>query len=133
MAAAHQDDRPLCHVCLEGDDEAKEAGGRLVHGGCGCRGSAGVRTPPLPSRGGDAHEPPRQLDDECPTCRQHYTGPASLGLARARDEQGSTSATKNNLAIALKDMGQFAEARRLYEAAVAGHTAELGPAHPDSL
>ena len=39
MAAAHQEDRPLCHVCLEGDDEAEDGGGRLVHGGCGCRGS----------------------------------------------------------------------------------------------
>ena len=43
MAAARQDDRPLCHVCLEGDGEelAGGGGGGLVHGGCGCRGSAG--------------------------------------------------------------------------------------------
>ena len=71
----------------------------------------------------------------CPTCRQHYTGPDLLGLVRARDEQGSTPATKSNLATALKAipwMGQFAEARRLYEAAVAGWTAQLGPAHVPS-
>ena len=44
---AHQDDRPLCQVCLEGDDEgAGGGGGELVHGGCGCRGIGGVRTAP---------------------------------------------------------------------------------------
>ena len=58
---AHQDDRPLCQVCLEGDDEgAGGGGGELVHGGCGCRGIGGVRTAPpacLPAgRGGDAQD-----------------------------------------------------------------------------
>ena len=41
MAAAHQDDRPLCHVFLDGDDEAEEGGGRLVH-----RRATAVRCPP---------------------------------------------------------------------------------------
>ena len=117
-----------CHVCLEGHgDEAEGAGGRLVHGGCGCRGSAGF-----------AHllcmvEVAMHNPDSwtmCPTCRQDYTGPASLGLARARDEQDSTLATKNNLARALQGMGQFAEARRLYEAVVTGARRSSGRPTP---
>ena len=120
--AAHQDGRPLCHVCLEGDDEAAEGGGRLVHGGCGCRGSAGFGHLPCLVEAA-THNPDSWT--MCPTCRQYYTGPVSLGLARARDKLGSTILTKNNLAKALQDMGQFAEARRLYEAAVTGSMAEL--------
>jgi hypothetical protein len=56
-----------------------------------------------------------------------------VGLARARDEQRSTPATKGNLANALADMGRRSEARRLYEEVLAGQTAELGPAHTDTL
>ena len=117
-----------CHVCLEGHDEAEGGGGRLMHGGCGCRGSAGF-----------AHllcmvEVAMHNPDSwtmCPTCRQDYTGTTVLGLARARDGQGSTLLTKYGLAIALKCMGQFAEARWLV--VVAGETAQLGSAHPDTL
>ena len=69
----------------------------------------------------------------CPTCRQDYTAPASLGLARVRDELGSTLETKNNLANALSDVGEWAEARRLYEEVLAEETAQLGPTHPDTL
>ena len=127
MAAAYEGDRPLCHVCLEGDDEA---GDWLVHGGCGCRGSAGFGHL-LCLVEAATHNPKSWT--MCPTCRQRYTGPASLGLARARDEQGSTTATKAGVANALTDMGQFAEARRLYEEVLAGQTAQLGPAHTDTL
>ena len=130
MATAHQDDRPLCHVCLEGDAAAEEGGGRLVHGGCGCRGSAGFGH--LPCLVEAATYNPKSWT-MCPTCRQDYTGTTVLGLARARDGQGSTLLTKYGLAIALKCMGQFAEARWLYEEVVAGETAQLGSAHHDTL
>ena len=103
MAAAHQDDRPLCHICLEGDDEAEDGGGRLVHGGCGCRGSAGFGHLACLVEAA-THNPDSWT--MCPTCRQDYTGPASLGLARARDRQGSTSDTKTNLAISLSATGR---------------------------
>ena len=120
-----------CHVCLEGHgDEAEGAGGRLVHGGCGCRGSAGFAHLPCMVEAAMHNSASWTM---CPTCRQDYTGPAALGLAGARDEHGSTLETKNNLANALKGMGQFAEAWRLLDEAVAGSTAELGPAHSKTL
>ena len=143
--AAREDDRPLhCHVCLDGNDEAEGGGGQLVHGGCGCRGSAGFAHLPCLIEAA-THNPAADswsmhgsmCWSTCPTCRQRYTGPASLGLARARDRQGSTSETKINLANALSEfsatMREWAEARRLYEEVVAGFTAQLGPAHVDTL
>ena len=131
MAAARQDDRPLCHVCLEGDDDAEgSARSQLVHGGCGCRGSAGfVHHGCLVDAA--MHNPKSWT--MCPTCLQEYTGPACLGLARARDEQGSTRETKIFLANGLSDVGQFAEARRLYEQVAAAQSALFGPAHPETL
>ena len=62
MAAAHKDDRLVCQVCLEGNDETEEAGGRFVHGGCGCRGSAGFDHLPCLVEAA-THNPDRQLDD----------------------------------------------------------------------
>ena len=38
-----------------------------------------------------------------------------------------------NLAALLEEMGERAEARRLYEEVVAGETAQLGPAHTSTL
>ena len=167
MAAAHEDDRLFCHVCLEGgnNDDGEEGdyvrttgrhhhgqrggvplaavpvgkpwlgdaasasgGGQLVHGGCGCRGSAGFGHLPCL-----VEAAMHNLDSwtMCPTCLQDYTGPAVLGLARARDELSSTMMTKHNLANALQGMCEFAEARQLYEEVVAERTAQLGPAHID--
>ena len=45
-------------------------------------------------------------------------------------ETGDLGTIRQALANAQNDMGQFAEARRLYEAAVTGDTAELGRAGP---
>ena len=45
----------------------------------------------------------------------------------------NTLRTKGNLAVLLMQMGELAEARRLYAEVVAGQTALLGLAHPDTL
>ena len=44
-----------------------------------------------------------------------------------------TLLTKGNLAILLEEIGELAEARRMYEEVVAGQMAQLGPAHTNTL
>eukprot|EP01051_Picozoa_sp_SAG22_P021807 SAG22_NODE_4966_length_1121_cov_0.943249_2_plen_173_part_01 len=134
-AAAAQNDSPAqdggapagsscCYVCLEGDGDPEY--GQLAHGGCGCRGSAGrAHLSCLVKAAGMNAESWLK----CPACLQNYTGRVARGLARARDEQGSTPSTKTNLAIALQAMGKRAEARRLFEEVLVGQTAQLGPSH----
>ena len=81
MDAARQDDQPLhCHVCLDGDGETEGGGGKLVHGGCGCRGFVGFAHLPCLVEAA-THNPDSWTD--CPTCRQEYGGPTSLGQLAA--------------------------------------------------
>jgi hypothetical protein len=128
------EDAPVCYICLESDEEAgRRVGvGELVHGGCGCRGSAGfAHLPCLVS----AAESNSDSWIYCPTCKQKYTGRAAFGLAQAavNDERLSPGVTQTNLANALADKGEWAEAKRLYQEILAGVTAQLGPAHTSTL
>ena len=131
----------LCHVCLEGDAAAGGGGGQqLMHGGCGCRGSAGFAHMRCLVEAAE-HNPDSWTD--CQTCKNEYTGAVELRLARehderahdgrAHDERLSTMDTKHNLGAALTGMGHFAEARAVYEEVVAQRTKKQGRMHVETL
>ena len=78
------DDARECWVCLE---LADTGGGAAAPTGCACRGSAGrAHLSCLISVA--RHKTDRQDRHTawigCPTCKQYYTGPMDVGLARAR-------------------------------------------------
>ena len=128
-------DELLCFVCLEGASSsvATEA---IIHGGCGCRGSAGYGH--LACLVQLAQSDPRwtsgnylAADDystrwtKCPTCRQSWTGAVELGLCRARHELATTDRSPEDeeciesarcLTQALNINGLYADAIEL------GHT-----------
>jgi hypothetical protein len=56
-----------------------------------------------------------------------------LGLCRAAVEKHSTPGSKNNLAAALNQVGQNAEARRMYEEVIEEWTALYGGGHIETL
>jgi tetratricopeptide (TPR) repeat protein len=118
----------VCYICLEGGGgpAAASDGAELVHGGCGCRGTAGYAhirclIAAAKNKAKSWHS--------CPTCKQEYTGRAALGLARAWDEQESNLTTKLHLANSLQPMGELSESRRLLEEVVSESTQQFGGTH----
>lgn len=71
-----------CWVCQEGAE-----GGETTHGGCACRGSAGLVHQHCLVQWADSEAAHRKLKDDswkvCPTCEQAFTGRVQLEMARA--------------------------------------------------
>ena len=67
-----------CFICLE----PHSGGPSLLHGGCACRGGSGFGH--VACVGKAAQQTNGRMWQECPTCKQHWTGEMQLGLARAR-------------------------------------------------
>ena len=124
----------VCWVCCEGDSDEP-----LLPTGCACRGS-----------GGQAHlsclvqaaEHDINTWTLCPTCRQHFTGIAEIGLARARwakvrdrpEEDPERLFVANNLAVTLMESaGDPEKALELLEMVLAVRRRTLGDDHPDTL
>ena len=107
-----------CTICYEGEDA-----GELLHMGCGCRGSAGR------AHGSCMVLAARHNNNSwttCPTCRQGFTGKASLLLAQTywdeeQDEDADRAAAAMNLAI---------DTLQLVVAPLEGH--ELSPEQAES-
>ena len=78
------DDARECWVCLEVADSGRAA---TAPTGCACRGSAG-RAHLSCLIAAARHKPDPEARHTawigCPTCKQQYTGPMYVGLARAR-------------------------------------------------
>ena len=123
---------PSCTICLEGTTRCP------MQCGCACRGEAGLahvacKAAVAAHRGTGWNE----AWEECQTCGQDYTGGMQLGLetlaATPTDEQESenTRAGKGNLANALSDMGEHAEA--LLRGVLATNERLHGPADARTL
>ena len=119
-----------CWVCLEAADPD---GAATVPTGCACRGSAGHAhlscLVAAAQHNLKADADPRHLTwQECPTCKQNYTGPIRVrmartrwGLCRGRPEGDiDRGDALEHLAISLQSEGEYAEARPLLEARLAG-------------
>ena len=121
-----------CWVCLEA---ANPDGAATIPTGCACRGSAGhahLSCLVAATRHG-ADEAARHLaGHRCPTCKQDYTGPMELGLARALAGPLAGRSPDSNehgrLANALQNAGEYAEARPLLEEHLAALRRSCGDA-----
>ena len=120
---------PECWVCCE---EVDPEGAIAAPTGCACRGSAGRAhvscLEDLARHKGDANAQHAAWHG-CPTCRQDYTGPLAVGLARARyaplrgrpEGDGERLDALANLVAALANDG--ARSPQLQHRALPGHGA----------
>eukprot|EP01046_Picozoa_sp_COSAG06_P077370 COSAG06_NODE_25158_length_643_cov_1.720588_1_plen_155_part_10 len=133
-ASAASDDDPdskTCFICLE-PHSGPGSSQRLLHGGCACRGSSGFAHVACVAKA--AQTTSDTMWQECPTCKQEWSGQMELGLARAEvaslssrppGDQRRLNAT-NMLTQALQKMGEYAEALSLGEATLATARRVLG-------
>ena len=117
-ASAASDDDPdskTCFICLE-PHSGPSISQRLLHGGCACRGSSGFAHVACVAKA--AQTTSDTMWQECPTCKQEWSGQMELGLARAEvaslssrpeGDRRRLNAT-NMLTQALQKMGEYAEA-----------------------
>jgi hypothetical protein len=130
----------VCWVCqfVDCDDHPEEP---LLSTGCACcrAGSSGGRAHVSCLASAAAHQP--MLWGHCPTCKQQFTGPALLGLSRARWElcrgrpeaDGVRLEALADLAGALMGSGDNATARELFEELVVVGRRTWGDGHPLTL
>ena len=78
-ASGDGDASTTCFICLEPHSASQY---RLLHGGCGCRGGSGFAH--LACIAKAAQTMNARMWQECPTCKQEWTGQMELGLTRAR-------------------------------------------------
>ena len=121
LAASDDDADNTCFICLE----PHSASQRLLHGGCGCRGSSGFGHVACVAKA--AQEMNLHMWQYCPTCKQSWIGQMQLGLARARvaslasrpEGDWDRLDASNLLMQALREMDQHAEALSLGVATLA--------------
>lgn len=136
----HIDDGLVCWVCqfAECDDHPEEP---LLSTGCACcrRGSSGGRAHVSCLASAAVHK--RKLWNECPTCKQLFTGAVGVELSRARWElcrsdpeaNGERMYALRSLADSLSDSGDDAAARPLLEELVAVARRTRGSDHAFTL
>jgi hypothetical protein len=73
LAASDDDADNTCFICLE----PHSASQRLLHGGCGCRGSSGFGHVACVAKA--AQEMNTSMWQYCPTCKQSWIGQMQLG------------------------------------------------------
>ena len=115
-AADYADASSTCFICLEPHSGASSSQ-FLLHGGCACRGGSGFAHVACIAKA--AQETNEDMWEDCPTCKQMWTGQMALGLARAcvasqasRPEEDRARLNASNLLTQeLKNMAEYAEAR----------------------
>lgn len=136
-AAATSEQAPLggeCWICLS----SSNAEGEGLIRGCACRGTAGwVHLQCLVNAA--EHKP--TMWNQCPSCKQQYTGYLLLKLSRTRWEQVRPLPllspvrlnAANMLCLALNGCGEAREAAAVVESTLSTCEALLGPDHPQTL
>ena len=113
-ASVAENDERQCFICLDGDMPSN----RLVHGGCGCRGSAGFAHIDCIVQAARAQANTVEI---CPTCKLRWKGAMEIGVARgyydffaARPEDDlERLGAACGLSQTLSDNGQTTEALEL--------------------
>ena len=133
-----------CYLCLEVAGRPTRSGDRkLLHTGCGCRGSAGRAHLPCLVRAAE-HNPYSWV--KCSTCKHDFTGETQLELAQKRcgrarsrlpDALGHPALPEplalGHLASALTGAGRFEEALPVREEVLALCEQTFGPDHLHTL
>ena len=132
-ASDGEDASRTCFICLEPGGGRRSQ--RLLHGGCACRGGSGFGHVACIAKA--AQETNEDMWEDCPTCKQMWTGQMALGLTRARvaslasrpeGDQWRLNAS-NMLTQALRTMGEYAEALSLGVATLATAREAFGDEH----
>ena len=133
---------PACWICL--DSEPDESGARPQPTGCACRGGAtthahvGCLARAAKEKGTNGVT---AMWWQCPTCKQQWTGPLALALARRRYElvaarpeaDGERMQAAHALIGALRVAGRYEEALPLGRATLELASRVWGPEHPGTL
>ena len=134
-----------CYICLE--DGAGNDGGRLLHGGCACRGGAGFVHLSCAVLAAKANRKASRSAGTCQMCKQRWTGELKLGLARAHSDEVAAVAVSADcpeehplrldaaigLSDALKESGSFDKALHVGSQALKTARLAYGDAHSGTL